>query len=113
MSWQYKVKLLLSQKNLLQRDLAARCNLSVTNMSRYLNCQRKKDNLKVIEKIANALDVPVSYLLDNDDKQITPYCKVQNTILENRDYLNNSQKSSLSELLLQNDDNAGKAKDNK
>jgi len=70
------IKLVRTQRNMSQADLASRAGLSVSYVSMLERGQRDP-NLTSIEKIAGALEVPVSILMflaaePNEIKSISP-----------------------------------------
>lgn len=62
----FKVLELLKEKNMTQTELAKKAGLTQPSLSRIL---AGKYEIKItnLEKIANVLDVPVSYLVDNNE----------------------------------------------
>ena len=67
-----RIKDLLKIRNINQKELAYMADISEVTMSRYISGARypKSD---IIKKIANALDVPVSYLIDDDTNEEAMY----------------------------------------
>ena len=67
-----RIKDLLKIRNINQKELAYMADISEVTMSRYISGTRypKSD---IIKKIANALDVPVSYLIDDDTNEEAMY----------------------------------------
>lgn len=57
-----RIKYLREQNNLTQKDLAAKADLSVGQLSRYETNDRKPDP-EVLRKIVDALDTNADYLL--------------------------------------------------
>ena len=72
-----RIKDALKIRNINQKELAYMVDVSEVTMSRYISGTRypKSD---IIKKIANALDVPVSYLVSdpNDEESMYEYNKV-------------------------------------
>ena len=64
-----RIKTLMENKDISQRDLAKKIQISEPAISYLINGQRMP-RLETLEAIANALNTSVSYLLGNDKKEI-------------------------------------------
>ena len=95
-----RIKDSLKIRNLNQKELAYMVDVSEVTMSRYISGARcpKSD---IIKKIANALDVPVSYLVSdpNDEESMYEYNKVFRIIEIYAKTWNNEDKMKLIHLL--------------
>lgn len=63
MSFQKRVKKLMFEKNINQRKLAKKVNMTDTSISFILSGKRRP-SIQTVLKIANALDVDYQYLIE-------------------------------------------------
>lgn len=77
---QYRIKELLKERNITQKELAKKIGVSAVSLHRYLT---GNTSVASLEKIAEALDVEISELFvhrrekDNGASIICPYCHNQ------------------------------------
>lgn len=80
-----KIKQIRKQAGLTQKELAEQLGTTQQNLAQYESGKRNP-KIETIEKIANALDVPVSYLIGNKEKTIIEESRQQTAFLN---YLDN------------------------
>jgi len=66
----FKIKNILASKNVNQNDLAANLDMSRQTVSNYLT-KRTEFSLNMTERFAQALSVPVAYLLSDYEEDIS------------------------------------------
>ena len=62
-----RIRLLREERKILQQDLASMCNFEKGNMSK-LEAGRSNPKFLTLYKISNALNIPLSQLVDLDGK---------------------------------------------
>lgn len=62
-----KILTLLTQQNLTQKDLACKMGISQAGISKILS-GKYKTKVSTLQKLSKVLDVPITYLLDNSQK---------------------------------------------
>ena len=60
-----KLKIILEEKGLSQREFSKKCGLTEVSVSRYIN-NKRIPRMDVCKKIADVLDVNISILISND-----------------------------------------------
>lgn len=71
-----RIKYLREKKNIIQKDLAAKCGLTIVQLSRYETNDRKPDP-DALKSLVDALDTNGNYLLGLTDDP-SPYRKETN-----------------------------------
>jgi len=66
----FKIKNILASKNVNQNDLAANLDMTRQTVSNYLT-KRTEFSLNMVERFAQALSIPVAYLLTDYEEDIS------------------------------------------
>ena len=91
MTWQEKVKQLMQDQNINQKQLSQR---------RYLKNERTA-RIDIIVNFAKALNVSTEYLLNEDDEtELEPYTEIATAIARNGGALTAEEKNKLIALIL-------------
>jgi transcriptional regulator with XRE-family HTH domain len=75
MNFREKIKILCREKGITQKELSKKLGISDISLNQTL--RGKYPQLQTLEKIANALDVPISELFGEKSKPasaVCPYC---------------------------------------
>lgn len=102
MNWCGKVKKIMEEKNISQKDLSKKSGITESSVSRYLN-SKNEPRMDVIINFAKALEVPVDYLLEEKKRNISnPYEYIANAIITARDggELSPEEKNKLISLII-------------
>lgn len=67
MNWQSKVKKLMADRSINQKQLARLSGITESSVSRYLSSERRP-RLDIVINFAKAFGVSTDYLLDEDEK---------------------------------------------
>lgn len=100
MTLQEKIKKLMKDQNLNQKQLAEKAHVTEASMSKYLSGNRNP-RTDVIVKIAKALNTSVNYLLDNDPSPDNPYTYVSTALARCKEKLSDEDKKKLIKFLLE------------
>ena len=100
MSWQVKVKELMTNQNMNQKQLSQRSGITEASVSRYLKGDRTA-RLDIIINFAKALGVTTEYLLEDDDEvKLDSYSEIATAIARNGKNLSPEEKNKLISLIL-------------
>lgn len=102
MKWQEKVKKLMNDRNINQKQLSKLSGVTESSVSRYLKSERRP-RIDIIVNFAKALDVDVEYLLDdddNDESKNSAYNSISTVIARKGGNLTPEEKNKLIRLLL-------------
>ncbi len=100
MTWQEKVKQLMQEQNINQKQLSQRSGITEASVSRYLKSERTA-RIDIIVNFAKALNVTTEYLLNEDDEtELEPYTEIATAIARNGGELTAEEKNKLIALLL-------------
>ena len=78
-----KLKIVLSENKITQKELAKKLNIAPTTLNGYISNKRQPD-LETVKKIAISLGVTTDYLLDCDDGGINLSAKEMSLIWQLR-----------------------------
>lgn len=95
-----RIMLLLKQKNLSQKDLAAMAGVSESALSRYINNEREP-KLEILANIATALDSTVDYLTTGA-KAETDFDEIYRLVARSSYSLSETQKIKIIEAVMKN-----------
>ena len=95
-----RMKELISQKGLSQKQLAKISGLTESTISHYVRGERVPRGVNLI-KIAKALDTTTDYLLGNEENEDFDY--VKSLIARNSSRMTNDEKTTLVKLLFEDD----------
>ena len=99
MKWSEKVKALLDEKGMNQKDLSKKSGITEASVCRYMKGDRKP-RIDVIVNFAEALGVEVDYLLDEEQNTITPFESIRVAIARHGNELSDSEKERLVKMIL-------------
>ena len=100
MTWQEKVKQLMKDQNINQKQLSQRSGITEASVSRYLKNERTA-RIDIIVNFAKALNVSTEYLLNEDDEtELEPYTEIATAIARNGGALTAEEKNKLIALIL-------------
>lgn len=99
MEWNEKVKTLMKERSINQKQLAALSGITESSVCRYLKGNRTP-RIDIITNFAKALNVDVEYLLE-ETETISAYDTVFNVIARNGKELTYKEKEKLSKILLE------------
>ena len=100
MTWQEKVKQLMQEQNINQKQLSQRSGITEASVSRYLKSERTA-RIDIIVNFAKALNVTTEYLLNDDDEtELEPYTEIATAIARNGGELTAEEKNKLIALIL-------------
>ena len=102
MNWSEKVKDLMNQQGLNQKQLSKKSGITEPSVCRYLKGERKP-RLDIIVNFAKALNVDVEYLLDEDVPVLTPYQSIERAIARNGGKLTDEEAQELARMILGKD----------
>ena len=94
MTWQEKVKQLMQEQNINQKQLSQRSGITEASVSRYLKSERTA-RIDIIVNFAKALNVTTEYLLNEDDEtELEPYTEIATAIARNGGELTAEEKNT-------------------
>ena len=100
MTWQEKVKQLMQEQNINQKQVSQRSGITEASVSRYLKSERTA-RIDIIVNFAKALNVTTEYLLNEDDEtELEPYTEIATAIARNGGELTAEEKNKLIALIL-------------
>jgi len=99
MNWSEKVRDLMKQQGMNQKQLSEKSGITEPSVCRYLKGERKP-RLDIIVNFAKALEVDVDFLLDEDTPILTPYQSIERAIARNGNALTDEQKKELADMIL-------------
>lgn len=101
MAWQDRVKELMHNKGISQKELSGLSGITEASISRYLKYD-KEARMDVVMNIAKALNVKVEYLLEDDENlSISPFEDISTAIARNGKNLSAEEKNRLISLILE------------
>lgn len=104
MTWQEKVKELMANQKLNQKQLSQKSGITEASVSRYLKGDRKA-RMDIIINFAKALGVTTEYLLEEDnDLKLNSYTEIATAIARNGKNLSPEEKNRLIALILGRED---------
>ena len=100
MTWQEKVKQLMQEQNINQKQLSQLSGITEASVSRYLKNERTA-RIDIVVNFAKALNVTTEYLLNDDDEtELEPYTEIATAIARNGGELTAEEKNKLLALIL-------------
>lgn len=95
-----KIALLIKERNMTQKELAKRVQITEATLSRYMNGEREPKS-EVVANLATALHTTTDYLLgvENEDEEFS-YPRVSRILARNVNSYSTEQKNKLVKLLL-------------
>jgi transcriptional regulator with XRE-family HTH domain len=99
MKWSEKVKMLLDEKGMNQKDLSKKSGITEASVCRYLKGDRKP-RIDIIVNFAEALGVEVEELLDESKKVLTPFESIEAAIARHGNELSKEEQERLAKMIL-------------
>ena len=100
MTWQEKVKQLMQEQNINQKQLSQLSGITEASVSRYLKNERTA-RIDIVVNFAKALNVTTEYLLNDDDEtELEPYTEIATAIARNGGESTAEEKNKLIALIL-------------
>ncbi len=100
MTWQEKVKELMANQNMNQKQLSQKSGITEASVSRYLKGDRTA-RMDIIINFAKALGVTTEYFLEEDDEmKRDSYTEIATAIARNGKKLSPEEKNKLISLIL-------------
>ena len=99
MGWKEKVKDLMNQRNINQKQLSQLSGITESSRSRYLNSEQRP-RMDIVVNIAKALHVETDYLLNDDEKGESAYASIATAIARKGNELTAEEKNQLIALIL-------------
>ena len=99
MDWSEKVKRMLADRNMNQKELSEKSGITRASISRYLKGNRRP-RIDVVINFAKALGVEPEELLDEDEKVISPMEAIKLSFARNGGNLTEDEKKELVEMIM-------------
>lgn len=99
MNWSEKVKKLMVDNDINQKQLSQMSGISESSLSRYLH-NGKRPRIDIVVNIAKALHVGTEYLLEEEDKVGSPFESIATAIARKGHMLSAEEKNRLIFLIL-------------
>lgn len=99
MNWSEKVKKLMADNEVTQKQLSQMSGISESSLSRYLH-NGKRPRIDIVINIAKALHVSTEYLLEEKDKIDSPFDSIATAIARKGHMLSAEEKNRLILLIL-------------
>lgn len=100
MSWQEKVKNLMNDRGINQKQLSQLSGITESSVSRYLRSERRP-RLDIVVNFAKAFGVSTEYLLDDgEESEVSAYETISTAIARKGGELTAEEKNELIALLL-------------
>lgn len=104
MTWQEKIKELMANQKMNQKQLSQKSGITEASVSRYLKGDRKA-RMDIIINFAKALGVTTEYLLEEDnDLKLNSYTEIATAIARNGKNLSPEEKNKLIALIVGRED---------
>lgn len=98
-----RVKELMNEKKITQKELSSLSGVSEPSLCRYLKGQMPR--MDVINNVAKALGVSSDYLLGGENKDsVDPYLETRTIVARNKGQLTSQQKAELINMLFDKDE---------
>lgn len=103
MDWSEKVKKMMSDRNMNQKDLSEKSGITRASICRYLQGKRRP-RIDVVVNFAKALGVEPEDLLDEDEKVMSPMEAIKLSFARNGGELTDEEKKELVEMIMGKED---------
>lgn len=94
MKWNDKVLNLMHEKGLSQKQLAQKCGIAESSVSRYLKAD-KRPRLDVVINFAKVLEIKPEFLLDDNDMQDDAFTLISTAVARKGNELTAEEKNKL------------------
>ena len=102
MDWNEKVKKMMVDRNMNQKDLSERSGITRPSVCRYLKGKRRP-RIDVVVNFAKAFGVEPEELLNEDEKVMTPLEAIKCSYARNGGELTEKEKQELIEMIMGKD----------
>lgn len=99
MTWREKVRQLISERNITQKQLSQLSGITESSISRYLHGSQKP-KIDIVVNIAKALHIETEFLLNDDEKSESAYNSIATAIARKGNELSAEEKNQLISLIL-------------
>ena len=99
MDWSEKVKRMLADRNMNQKELSEKSGITRASIRRYLKGNRRP-RIDVVINFAKALCVEPEELLDEDEKVISPMEAIKLSFARNGGNLTEDEKKELVDMIM-------------
>lgn len=99
MEWKEKVRALMAERSMTQKQLSKLSGITESSISRYLHSEQRP-RMDIVVNIAKALHIETEYLLDDDEKSESAYNAIATAIARKGNELTPDEKNQLIALLL-------------
>jgi len=100
MTLQERMRVLMEEQGLNQKQLSLRASITEASLSKYLSGERKP-RTDVVVKIAKALNTSVNYLLDDEPTPEKPFDYASTALARCKGHLSEEDKKKLIKFLLE------------
>ena len=99
MTWQEKVRNIMQNNGMNQKQLAQQSGITESSISRYLR-EDKQPRMDILVNIARALHVDTEYFFDDDEKSESAYNYIATAVARKGNELTAEEKNRLIALIL-------------
>lgn len=103
MGWSDKVKKMMSDRNMNQKELSEKSGITRASICRYLQGKRRP-RIDVVVNFAKALGVEPEDLLDEDEKVMSPMEAIKLSFARNGGELTEEEKKELVDMIMGKED---------
>ncbi len=99
MEWSEKVKKMMADRNMSQKELSEKSGITRASICRYLQGKRRP-RIDVVVNFAKAFGVEPEELLDDDENVLTPMEAIKLSFARNGGELTEEEKKELVEMIM-------------
>ena len=103
MDWSEKVKKMMSDRNMNQKELSEKSGITRASICRYLQGKRRP-RIDVVVNFAKALGVEPEELLDENETVLSPMEAIKMCLARNGGELTDEEKKELAEMIMGKED---------
>jgi len=103
MDWSEKVKKMMSDRNMNQKELSEKSGITRASICRYLKGKRRP-RIDVVVNFAKAFGVEPEILLDEDEKVMSPMEAIKLSFARNGGELTEEEKKELVDMIMGKED---------
>ena len=103
MDWSEKVKKMMSDRNMNQKELSEKSGITRASICRYLQGKRRP-RIDVVVNFAKALGVELEELLDDNENVLSPMEAIKLSLSRNGGELTEDEKKELVEMIMGKED---------
>lgn len=103
MDWSEKVKKMMSDRNMNQKELSDKSGITRASICRYLQGKRRP-RIDVVVNFAKALGVEPEELLDEEETVMTPFEAIKMSYARNGGELTEEEKKELIDMIIGKED---------